>query len=153
MDEKNMFEDCVDRFYAMDPKTDDVVFGKNLQHGMVVLIEEITSRCDMNSKHTNGALVKNRWCTVTQLSWDRRQDLVQFIGEYDDGFKATRIYANHMGWIVKKSSVEELAGRQERMYGIVKQALLDSHGITSALLPEYDSLADVIARSVITSKV
>jgi len=86
--------------YVLDPETEDLIWGDQLEEGMVVLIEDaVICRTD-----SHGGLKKRwetvKWCQVTSLR--RQGDSIRFIGVYDDGAKAARRYHQDYAWFVKK---------------------------------------------------
>jgi len=100
--------------YDMDPEFDDLIRGDELQDGMIVLIEEMRedpSRLLHDEEHPY--VLKRiretaRWCTVTKLRFVPYPDagqLVEFIGVYADGTKASRRYNESWFWFVKKDSI------------------------------------------------
>jgi hypothetical protein len=99
--------------FDMDPETDDIIRGRYLQHGMIVLIEESIMR-ENPSKHVDDnphdcdnyecQRIKetSQWCMVSDLS--RKGEITSFVGIYSDGVKRSRIYNESYFWLVKKES-------------------------------------------------
>lgn len=112
----------VDRNAEMNPETDDLIRGRELKEGMVVLIEDSSVREDI-SHHTGETDHKcdahkcrriketSRWCRVTSLDIRKRMEdrspLVSFIAVYSDGTKRLRTYNQSFGWFVKLNSMGE----------------------------------------------
>ena len=94
--------------YLTDPDTEYLVWGDELQDGMVVVVEgELLSRENPDNidrdPYTRGRVLESaRWCRVTKLR--RSGDLVRFIGVYSDGSQAARCYNTQYAWIVKRAS-------------------------------------------------
>lgn len=97
----------VDRYYEMDPQTDDLLLdGQLLEPGMIVLIENIYLREDitlMSEEKKNRALETNRWALVSNL--EKHGDSLSFVAIYEDGSKRNRKYKLDHGWLVKKETV------------------------------------------------
>jgi len=97
--------------FIMDPATDDMIYGSELEEGMIVLMGDSLIREDPaqffqtpeeeRSEYTENRLRQSaRWCRVTKLRYHGH--IVQFIGVYEDGTKVSRSYANSYAWYVKK---------------------------------------------------
>jgi len=102
----------VDQYYQMDPTTDDLIRSYRLRDGMRVLIESPTIKSallvdkvqeDITELHK--ALQYNRWCVVTELAWNRKDNLISFIAVYDDGTKSTISVGMAHNWYVKIDSL------------------------------------------------
>lgn len=97
--------------YSLDPDTDTVMFGSQLQNGMIVILEYPFFRGDPAYYRRKGmplpvALYKNAyWCRVTELQVDAENERIEFMGEYADGTVKRRRYTVSMAWFVKKPSV------------------------------------------------
>jgi hypothetical protein len=100
----------------MDPETDDLIRGLDLENDMVVLLEDTVCRENPEShlkedhtecdSHTCIRILQSaRWCKVTQLERRRGNDLLSFIGVYHDGTKRSRIYNQSFYWFVKLDSI------------------------------------------------
>jgi hypothetical protein len=100
--------------FDMDPSTEDLIRGNNLQPGMIVLVEAITVREDPSDHIDNADHVcekykcarlksDSQWCMVTDLQ--KRGDLTTFIGLYADGTKRSRTYNQSYCWFVKKVTI------------------------------------------------
>lgn len=95
--------------YKNDPETEDLIFGSELQEGMVVLIEATTLRdnpegANLDSPYTRHRLDQNsRWCKITKLLRNsiHSSEVVTFIGVYADGTKMSRTFAVGNCWFVK----------------------------------------------------
>lgn len=110
----------VPQFYKMDPATDDLMAeGRQLFNGMIVLVADKMMRQDLreiegkdDAEISPYALDRaeqyNRWCTVSGLTTQRRdhmEDLVRFIGVYEDGTKTKFTIASSHAWLYKKDSL------------------------------------------------
>lgn len=103
-------EGVTPRVFKMDPARDDVIFGKDLENDMVVLLEDSTFKSDpeeldpehpRHSEYNSEKIAQNsRWCRVSTLHRDG--ELIRFIGTYSDGIKASRVYNRSFTWFVKK---------------------------------------------------
>lgn len=103
--------EMVPQNFEMNPRTEDLIRGIEVQEDMVVLIENITHREDP-SAHEYGAdhecdaykcprlLKESRWCKVTKIE-QHHGDLLTFIGVYADGTKRSRTYNLSYCWYVK----------------------------------------------------
>jgi hypothetical protein len=104
--------DFVDKFYEMNPETEDVLHnGTLIEDGMRVLIETPSYRVDIHENMSEAALsharMMNRWCTVekSRVSVQEGSGLLAFTGIYDDGVKRRRNVHAEYAWIVKKDSI------------------------------------------------
>lgn len=83
--------------------------GKELENGMVVLIEPARYRWDIrqvtefDSVQLKKALAANRWCQVSAL--EVNDAYVSFLGTYEDRGREWREYPVSCGWLVKRNSV------------------------------------------------
>lgn len=82
--------------YVAHESTDDIMKGKDLRDGMIVLIEDPVMR------YSAGA---GEWCEVTRLEVIPTRDwpMVKFVGRYADGTMRVRSYAASYEWIVKRA--------------------------------------------------
>lgn len=103
------------KFYQMDPTTDDLIPLRELQDGMVVLIESSVHREDPSAisfdpAHTTKLLRNNRWCEVSKLELMHTGVELQarFIGIYADGTKMSRYYGGQAAFYVKKDSLPKV---------------------------------------------
>lgn len=98
---------CVEKDQEMDPATEEMLPGDCLRNGMRVLScsEQRVGMGSvvMTSNLARAKRVKNRWCTVTHLSF-YDDDLV-FIGIYDDGIQEQRVLGRKWAWVVKRDSI------------------------------------------------
>lgn len=94
----------LDRFHPFDPETEDLIYGADLQDGMVVLIEPMFRHsADSTTSNAIDRLklnVENRWCEVTKRMFMEDAG-VAFIGVYADGHKAARFSYKSQGWVLK----------------------------------------------------
>lgn len=103
--------ELVERFYVMNPETEDVLpTGEQLRNGMIVLIESAESKAGLEYaiepvKLAN-ARKTNRWCEVSELRiWPNSQ--ITFIGIYADGVKCQRTAPVRDAWLVTIDSVPD----------------------------------------------
>lgn len=102
--------------FAMDPVTDDLIFGDELEVGMVVLVEDLVTRETRDpNKHYDGVSDEHmayirakadetaRWCRIVRLRKDG--EIITFVGLYSDGTKRTRTYNQAYAWFVKKNTI------------------------------------------------
>lgn len=89
--------------YRANVESDVILYGRQLQNGMRVLLEESDRRRSAlrNSKNTD------RWCIVTQLV--QTPFFTKFVGLYEDGTLGHREEMNTVPWIVKKDSIPKAA--------------------------------------------
>lgn len=97
----------VPRDYIPDVKTEDVIYGSDLQDGMIVLMEDdlyrVTVTEGMSGQLLKTALRENRWQRVTRV---RENDgNISFMAVYEDGHKTARRTGKCTGWVVKKDSL------------------------------------------------
>ena len=115
----------VERFYVMNPETEDVITkGLELKNGMVVLRENGSLRANLAELDLDWmrdrALTRNRWCTVTNVHYVQDLKVVQFTGIYEDGTRRVRNSKLTDSWLVKKSSVDFA----KEKYAVVHDMLL-----------------------------
>lgn len=89
----------VPMYAPMDPQTEDVLYGDELQNDMVVLVGS-GGRMPDNSEL---APIRNRWCRITKLRYDKNENQIYFIGVYADGDQQVRRSEVNTGWLVKKA--------------------------------------------------
>jgi hypothetical protein len=101
----------VDKYYVMDPETDDLISNADmLRNGMVVLIDNQNMRVDLDSRSEDVAYharIKNRWCKIEDLTIYGYDEHVRFTGVYFDGIKAQRSASTRDAWLVKKDSIPD----------------------------------------------
>lgn len=103
--------------WVMDPQTEDLIPGDQLQNGMIVLVSSsvvgeprVTRSLDKatNPYEVHRAYRTNRWCRVTNLHRNGYADeIISFIGVYADGTKFDHQYNVEYNWYVKKDSIPE----------------------------------------------
>lgn len=107
----------VGKHYIMDPETEDLIYGRELKEGMVVLVESPALRGDSNLLEGHARpedwwhmLRTCRWAEVTKLSIvsGPNETTTFFIAVYSDGTKHTRQYVDNIGWYVKKDSMPKV---------------------------------------------
>lgn len=112
----------VDKYYEMDPETEDVLHnGTLVVDGMKVLIEDPSLRQemdgDMSAYDIYHARKKNRWATVESSKVEHHgHPVLTFIGAYEDGVKMKVVEDVNCAWIVKKDSIprmDELVDRSD----------------------------------------
>jgi hypothetical protein len=117
------------KFYTMDPQTEILIpDGEFLRDGMKVLVESSTPRVDvskpMRDWEMERALENNQWCTVSYVKVDHYNNVVHFVGTYEDGTQKKRSYAISYAWLVKKDSVDLSENpRYQKVLGLVCQAM------------------------------
>lgn len=100
------YDDIVPQNYRYNIEIEDVIYGDELENGMVVLIEYSNRSWERSiDPNAEGLLTKNRWCSVTKIRKAQDDRDVVFIGEYADGHKSVRRYDKTTGWVVKKDSI------------------------------------------------
>lgn len=93
------------KFYTANSETESILYGDELEEGMVVMIEDWLLRGEEESSSFYDqarAEENNQFCKVTRL---RKGNLVRFVGEYEDGTLRTRTFNSSYTWIVKKDSI------------------------------------------------
>jgi hypothetical protein len=98
--------------YLMDPTTDELVAGDELEDGMIVLFEDTVLRPDpqrgISSPYDAVALKERaRWCKITRLRRLENSQVISFVGLYADGVKMSRTFNESWYWIVKKYSTTD----------------------------------------------
>jgi hypothetical protein len=108
----------VQKYYRMNPEIEDILFdGTELENGMKVLIEDqnfrqnITLATAMNPEAFDNALRMNRWMEVQNVTV--KDNIVEFIGRYDDNTKSKHRFALRTAWLVKKDSILDPTEYQE----------------------------------------
>lgn len=104
-DIRNEFED---KFYRMNPETDDLIFGKDLKNGMLVLTSDPMFRPDLNhsvltAEEKYAGRKWSRWAIIEKL--EIKGVYVRFIGVFPDGTKELFDRGAYAGWFVKKDSI------------------------------------------------
>lgn len=97
--------------YRMNPAEDVIVFGDELEEGMLVLAEEQHAR----QPHGSGEDERLRAQWFRRVTRLRREPgaapgapaKVVFVGEWVDGYQEVHRYAVSYGWIVKKGRAED----------------------------------------------
>lgn len=115
----------VPRFYEMDPGEEVLIpEGKGLKDGMVVLIESYQKRREVDpTKQTEFSDFKkspeafesakrwNRWMTISSVKFlegdQVQEDLITFVGTFEDGTQKKYNVLNHMAWLAKIYSLPE----------------------------------------------
>lgn len=105
-----MYESYIPKYYVMDPNTEDVLMGDQIEEGMVVVIEDPEARTDVSRELTayaeHNANKNNRFCTVTKISCVDGIN-IRFIGVYSGGVKIARHTSSEVSWIVKLQPTSE----------------------------------------------
>lgn len=104
-----MDTEFVEKYYRMDPETEELIFGDQLEINMVVLRNAHEDRVEL--KHQNAwrdwerykAFVENRWGLITDIRTEGTE--IRFIAMYADGFKAGRSTVAGEVWIVRKETI------------------------------------------------
>lgn len=102
------YTNIVPKDYIMDPVTEDLYYGDELDDGMVVLVEQGYRNDEDFPTLYRRLLMTNRWCTVTKarqamdgMGGEEVVKTVHFVGLYSDGTKEFRSYPPGVGWLVK----------------------------------------------------
>ena len=103
--------DMVGKYFTMNPETDVLLLtGYRLRPGMEVLIEDHKIRADVNEYKNeevmNHLLQYNRWCVI-EIVRTTKDELVNFIGRYEDGTKRSFMVGVSHSWFVKKDSLNK----------------------------------------------
>lgn len=107
--------DIVPQNLPMDPETEDIVYGNELEDGMLVLAVP-HGRCSAEFTATHNpevfyrVLSDNRWCKVSKIRKDDEERMVHFIGVYEDDQKVVRSSPPNAGWVVKRDSIPKKTG-------------------------------------------
>jgi hypothetical protein len=111
-------EGYVGPLFTMNPETEDLIRGTQLEEGMIVLIHDPTNRYEDPKKYENVEVIEpygharllreGRWCKVTEIFQRRESDVLQFIGLYSDGTKHNRMYNESWCWYVKTDPAVEI---------------------------------------------
>ena len=98
------------RVFTMDPEKHELLYGSELENGMVVLLEDSLAKANPKNRPEDGStdtdqwtdfdeknyMENNRWCVVTSLR--HRNEIIQFIALYSDGTQASRRYNESFCW-------------------------------------------------------
>lgn len=101
--------------FEMEPGRHDLLFGDELEEGMIVLVSDPNLRRDPLDKiraekpgyygptwdavDEYNLIKTSCWCRVTKLQ--RMGRVISFIGLYADGTKKVRTYHQTIGWFVQ----------------------------------------------------
>jgi len=108
----------LDRFFRMNPKTDDLLFdGTYLRDGMTVLVGDASQRMeitdDMDVYHRDQAELTNAWYTITHVMTN--QKYVTFLATYEDGSKRKVTFPLGVPWLVRLNTLYKADGSTEAM--------------------------------------
>lgn len=124
--ESGMDYELVDQYYEMDPKTEIILSGRELQNGMVVLIADPEKRRQVTGDLTNPSqelLKYNRWWTVSwvEKGATKGRAVVSFLGRQgDEPFDEAVLQEDiKVEWIVKVNSTAEYK-RNRKLLALVK---------------------------------
>lgn len=107
------YPELVDKYYGMDPETEVLLFdGTKLEEGMVVLVESYLNRQSLNQVLTSAearefALIRNRWCMVSNILIDDNGQEMYFIATYQDGEQRKMSVPVKWAWLAKKDNLDE----------------------------------------------
>jgi hypothetical protein len=89
--------------YRMNPATDRIIFGDELEEGMWVLPEDPWYR-QPDSETEDEQIRAQRFRRVTRLAITHRYGSVQarFIGEWVDGYQEVHWHGTCIAWLVRK---------------------------------------------------
>lgn len=101
----------VDKYYEMDPVTEDLLDnGSLVVDGMKVLIEDPQFRAEitniMKPEQISKARMTNRWATVEQSKV--RDRILSFVAVYGDGIKRKVVHPVDLAWLAKKDSIPRI---------------------------------------------
>lgn len=140
--------------YDMNPETDDLIRAHRMRNGMCVRPERPSSRDEWN-----------RWVEIEQV--EREDNTIHFIGQFEDGKKASYQTTYNTAWFVKKDSMptdvvhKVVSGPHSRACGPYSHehgsdchencpTCHGRHGLTSSDL--YDSHLDAMSRRELCGK-
>jgi hypothetical protein len=114
----------VDKYYRMNPDTEDLITGGILHSGMQVLVGSSAFRKELvnldSPAQWEELLRTNRWCTVTRLKKKGLTE-IQFIGIYDNGEKFLRRYQTDDPFLVKLDSIPDPGAEEEKRAQLFKK--------------------------------
>lgn len=129
----------VDKYYVMDPASEEILFdGTGLVDGMIVLIERTESREEIRDKmspgQTDNARWNNRWAKISRV--EVRGENVSFIATYEDHTVKKRVHNVHFPWLVKLYSLPDpLREKHDAIYSLVYQGLQYQDSLAGDLNP------------------
>ena len=114
--------EIVEKFRPFDVETEEMLYGEELENGMVVLIETrcridnvlSESEVELTPMGKHDVLTLNRWCRISKIrkpdenTPDRNRGAISFMGVYADDTQEIRHSGIHTGWVVKKYSIPKL---------------------------------------------
>lgn len=108
MTEQTPEQQFVDKYYIMNPVEDELLFdSRELREGMLVLAANFEDRegtavgiVPMSQERYAKCMQWNRWMVVSHLF--QENDLVHFIGNYNDGTKMKFSVNPRKPWLLKK---------------------------------------------------
>jgi hypothetical protein len=122
----------VSKYYEMDPKTEDLIDGRDIKDGMRILIADPIMRentfwtdAEPDAHWLDRAKELNRWCVVSRLEASHR-GVVSFFAVYDDDTKRKRTYNVSHAWLVKLNSIPKTDEIPEQEYPTCDHAI-DTH--------------------------
>lgn len=136
------YQHLMPKYFVMDPDTDDLLpDGKALRNGMEVLIADEQYRrevsANMGENQEYEARIANRWCKVTNLSYDDKCS--RFVGVYEDGTKFLRVYGkNTQSWYVKKNTLWDDETQKGQDLGTIMRFLEGMLSQHEYLVTQYD---------------
>lgn len=98
----------IDRFYKMDPSSEDLLFdGTCLRDGMTVAVGDSSLRLeisdDMDAYAKDQGEILNSWYTISYTRTSGRY--VTFMATYENGYKRKVTYPIQHPWLVKLISI------------------------------------------------
>lgn len=106
----HQYPGLVERFYTMKKEHEYLERdGENLKNGMVVLLAQdllrwpLENRQESDFQNFDEVLKTNRWCTISEISFNGY--MVTFVGIYQDGRTFRRTFPKDVAWLVKKNPV------------------------------------------------
>jgi hypothetical protein len=129
----------VDKFYEMDPATEDLLFdGTLLRDGMVVLMGEPGMRSyihdDMGPEALEDAKRFNVWYRISSVLLAGNN--VVFQANYSNGIKKKIQVRATDSWLVKIDSIPSRVGSEEEQHGTTFRGMFSDPHISIQLAPD-----------------
>ncbi len=130
MDINDVMKTFVDQYAPMNPETEFFIPKSSLlQNGMEILLaypNQRASKAEIERGEDYSislALERNRWCKVSHLELDRRNNVYTFVGTYSDGIPRKRTTSVNEPWLVKLDSVDVLKQTRDAVHDLVNDAM------------------------------
>jgi hypothetical protein len=134
MTHATILEGIVDKFYVMDPLTEELLMdGTMLREGMFVLIDRTESREEITSElkgsKLDNARYNNRWCWIKNIVI--RGEQISFMATYEDHTAKKRVVNVNYPWLVKIHSLPDpQREKYDAVYQLVYQGLMYQDSLT-----------------------